>query len=328
MKISTQALLIVANLAASAGIRAAEESGAITGRVVDPQGKPLAGAQVWAVTRVKLTMERVVSARSDADGRFRLADLPDPYPVTVWAEAEGLARERCEDVRVVAGRDRDIGLLRLVPGTRMTGRIVDVNGEPIAGATAKLNLYRHVLGHTINSSQTDWTVTADAGGHFETVPLPAGEAAFTWGAPGKVRTRSGRLAVPGTDRMDLGDITLPEEVPIRGRIVDQHGGPAPGVEVFADYDYDNMVQTDAEGRFTLGGVGPKAETLMLQSNDYFAPKPLPIGDPRDDLRLTVQKAYTIDGTAVDAETGERVPLESVRLCIVERETDGTVVLRG
>ena len=40
------------------------------------------------------------------------------------------------------------------------------------------------------------------------------------------------------------------------------------------------------------------------------------------------KAYEIHGTAVDAETGKPVPIDTVRLCIVERDPDGSYALRG
>jgi hypothetical protein len=47
------------------------------------------------------------------------------------------------------------------------------------------------------------------------------------------------------------------------------------------------------------------------------------------LKLTVIKAYEIHGTAVDAETGKPVPVDTVRLCIVDRDPDdGHVTLRG
>lgn len=299
-------------------------TGAITGQVVDRHGRPLAGAEVWAVQFRKTT----ATARTDADGRFRLAELKDDKPVDVWAEAEGLARERRDGVRVIPGADRAIPPLNLLPGTRMTGRLVDAQGRPVAGVKVSLKDYRHVLGHTISNEQTEWSLTSDADGRFATPPLPAGSAAFVFAAPGKVRTQAGGKAEPGTPAVDLGEIVLADEVPLRGRVVDQQGRPAPGVGVIVDYDYHNTAKTDADGCFLVHGVGSDAKAIRLDSNAYFAPQPYEIGPDRDDLTLTVIKAYTIHGKAVDAETGEPVPLDTVRLCTVVREADGSYSLRG
>ncbi len=73
-------------------------------------------------------------------------------------------------------------------------------------------------------------------------------------------------------------------------------------------------RTDKNGRFTVHGVGRDLKILQLQSNDYFSPKPFDVAPGRTDLKLTVIKAYEIHGTAVDAETGKPVPIDTVRLC--------------
>ena len=301
------------------------ETGAVTGLVVDLQGRPVAGAEVWGLSY----QEKVGPTRSGDDGRFRLPALKPDKPVTVWADAPGLARERRDDVRIFPGKDRDIGRLTLLPGTRMRGRVVDAQGKPVAGANVKLELYRHQLGHTISSQGTEWTFNADGDGRFATPPLPAGSGNFSIGAPGKVRTFVGKKAEPGTPVVDLGDVTLPDEMPVVGVVTDNEGKPAPGVEVIPDYDWENSVKTDEGGRFTVHGVGKDLKNLRLQSNDYFAPEPFDVAPGQTDLKLTVIKAYEIHGTAVDAETGQPVPLDTVRLCMVRRDPDdGHVTLVG
>ena len=301
------------------------QTGAITGLVVDLQGRPVAGAAVCGVSY----HEKFGPTRSGADGRFRLLDLKFDKPVTVWVDAPGLARERREEVRIFAGRNRDLGRLTLLPGTRMHGRAVDAQGKSVAGADIKLDLYRHQLGHTITSQGTEWTVSAGGDGRFATPALPAGNGHLYVSASGKVRTFVGKKAEPGTPVVDLGDIALPDEMPVAGIIIDGEGKPAPGVEVIPDYDWENSAKTDKDGRFTVHGVGKDIKILQLQSNDYFTPKPFDVTPGQTDLKLAVIKAYEIHGTAVDAETGKPVPVDTVRLCIVDRDPDdGHVTLRG
>ncbi len=64
------------------------QTGAVTGLVVDLQGRPVAGAEVWGLAYQK----KYSPTRSGADGRFRLPGLTPDRPVTIWAEAPGLAR--------------------------------------------------------------------------------------------------------------------------------------------------------------------------------------------------------------------------------------------
>jgi len=301
------------------------EAGAVTGVVVDMQGRPVAGAEVWGLAYQK----KYGPTRSGDDGRFRLPAIDGDKPVNVWADAPGLARGRRDDVHVFLGKDRDIGRLTLLPGTRVRGRAVDARGKPIARAGVKLDLYRHQLGHTITSQGAEWAFHADADGRFATPPLPAGDGHFSLTAPGKVRTFVRKKAEPGIPVVDLGDVTLPDEMPVAGVVVDGDGKPAPGVEVIPDYDWQNPVKTDKGGRFTVHGVGKDLKSLRLQSNDYFAPEPFDVTPGRTDLKLTVIKAYEIHGTAVDAETGQPVPVETVRLCMVRRDPDdGHVTLVG
>lgn len=301
------------------------ETGAVTGLVVDLQGRPVAGAEVWGLSY----QEKFGPTQSGVNGRFRLSNLKVDKPVTVWADVSSLARERRDDVRIFAGKDHDIGRLTLLPGTRISGRIVDAQGEPVAGAGVKLDIYRHRLGHTITTQGTEWTFHAAGDGRFATPPLPAGGARFSLSAPGKVRTSVGKKVEPGTPVVDLGDVTLPDEMPVAGVVADEEGRPAPEVEVIPGYDWQNSVKTDKDGRFTVHGVGKDLKTLQLQSNDYFSPKPFDVAPGQTDLKLTVIKAYEIHGTAVDAETGQPVPVDSVRLCMVRRDPDdGQVTLVG
>jgi len=340
---STVPILAMAAMAAwgPAGSRAGEgdttRAGAVVGRVVDGQGRPVAGAELWAIA----FRDEVGRVKADLDGRFRLGPIAEARTLTIWASGAGLARERWEDIRVFAGKDRDLGTLTLVPGTRFAGRAVDARGIAVAGARVSVEVYHRVLGHSIDSDQKTWELATDALGRFGTDPLPAGEVSLSITAPGKVMTQGGRKltpgkpetfayprAVPGIAVEDLGDVKLDDEVPIRGLVVDQDGKPAPGVEIIPDYEYKIAATTDAGGRFTIGGAGGAAKELRVQSNDYFAPKPFPIGEKRDEVRLVVRRAYTILGSAVDAETGGPVKIETVRLCMVTHEPDGTTSLRG
>jgi Carboxypeptidase regulatory-like domain len=304
---------------------AAARTGAATGLVVDLQGRPVVGAEVRGMSY----QETYAPTRSGNDGRFRLAGLKPGKPVTVWADAPGLARERREDVHIFPGQDRDIGRLALLPGTRIRGRAVDARGKPVGGTGVKLELYRFQLGHTITAQGTAWTFRADGDGRFATPPLPAGRAQFLLGASGKVHTFVWKNAEPGTPVLDIGDISLPDEMPVAGVVVDGEDQPAPGVEIIPDYDRDNAATSGKDGRFVVHGVGKELKQLRLESNDYFSLEPFDVKPGQTGLKLAVIRAYEIHGTAVDAETGRPVPIKTVQLCTVHRDPDdGRVTLAG
>jgi hypothetical protein len=97
------------------------QTGAVTGLMVDRQGQPVSGTVVWVLFNHK----QIGLTASAADGRFRLPDLNFDKSVTVWADAPGLARGRSDDVRIFHGKDHDVGRLTLLPGTRISRRVVD-----------------------------------------------------------------------------------------------------------------------------------------------------------------------------------------------------------
>jgi protocatechuate 3,4-dioxygenase beta subunit len=113
-----------------------KDENALAGRVLDPEGKPVAGAVVWLLRFGEPTKE---ATRTDADGKFTLP--PDPKVDRTRTHAGGrvhfaatkpgfgmaLPPERVDSKDLV---------LKLVPDdVPIRGRIVDLQGEPVVGAT-------------------------------------------------------------------------------------------------------------------------------------------------------------------------------------------------
>ena len=77
---------------------------------------------------------------SDGEGRFRI-DNVKPGEYGLWAEAQGYARETgrlfAPSQAVTVAEDQTIRdfAIRLMPLGAISGRVVDENGEPVAGAT-------------------------------------------------------------------------------------------------------------------------------------------------------------------------------------------------
>ena len=113
----------------------------LRGRVVDPEGKPVAGAQVRAVraqpasSGVRMSMVMVRSgggpgsvsvttepgaenleATTDEEGRYVLRGIPTGIEVQVEVRAEGFQKERSKAVQLDPDEDRDDVDVALTPG--------------------------------------------------------------------------------------------------------------------------------------------------------------------------------------------------------------------
>ena len=304
---SVAVALAAALAGAEPGDEATKGTGTIAGRVIDLDGRPVAGAKVWAGDRDPVAAR----ARTGTDGRFRLGPVSDERATTVWAEDEerGLAREHFENVRVFAGRDTDLGDVALAPGARLSGRVVDVKGQPVAGAQATILSQRLVLGHTLTLNGPKWTVQGGDQGRFRTPALPVGLLDLTVTAPGKARRHRGPLVEPGRAAIDLGDVRLEDERPVTGVVVDQDSRPVAGATVVVDADFDHPATSDANGRFAVRDAAINAVWFLVEAAGYFDPTPQgghELKGQRTDLRIALQKAYTVQGSVIDAETGARL----------------------
>jgi uncharacterized GH25 family protein len=330
---ASSGIIVLAVGAASAGVPPEEaptkRAGSIIGRVLDLTGRPVAGARVWTGNRDDVTTQD----RTGPDGRFRLGPMSDERPAAVWVESDelGLAREHFEEVRIFSGRDTDLSDVTLVPGVRLIGRFVDKEGRPVAGAEATISSWHLLLGHTITANGPKWINRGDDQGRFRSPALPAGKVEFTARAPGKALRYLGPTVEPGQGTLNLGDLRFDDEQPITGVVVDQDGKPIAGATVVVDADYDHPALSDEKGRFAVHDAAINAVWFLVEARGYFDPslgRVHELKGQRTGLRIPLQKAYAVEGSVVDADTGTPVDIERVQLCTVHRDEENKVTLVG
>lgn len=134
----------------------AELPAQLTGQVLDPTGRPIAGAKVGIVEIETSTNQQLTT---DEDGRFRHKLHGGAITVTASAAEyqDGTAQVQIEPGQIGAAT---VTLVRKVRQGQLRGQVLSFDGKPLA-ATIK------VTGNTAT------TVTADAEGNF-TVELPEG----------------------------------------------------------------------------------------------------------------------------------------------------------
>ena len=197
---------------------------ALTGRVVDEEGQPRAGAAVSAflLAHRHATEGHVLAGgHTHADGSFRLTGFEPGLAYLVRAEDEDCQPATSDPAEPEPGQTLDLGELVLMTTCGVSGRVVDAQENPIAGAT--------VGRYAARDAKRSIT---DALGRFSLEGVPPGKVFIGAGAPGfvsslanLVRPNTGLVSLelrPGEVRDDL-VIVLEREGTIRGRIVAPDG---------------------------------------------------------------------------------------------------------
>ena len=128
----------------AARAEAPAESGEVIsyqGRVLDPEGRPFAGAAVYLVTYgLKHPGNPPVRATTGADGRFRFGVRKTDFDATLeerpWSYATLVARAPGYAFGVANddGTSKDLTLKLARDDAPIGGRIIDLEGRPVAGA--------------------------------------------------------------------------------------------------------------------------------------------------------------------------------------------------
>lgn len=275
-------LLCVQDLPARSGERQIEfrlvrGSGRLTGRVLAPDGAALAGALVLAGPRNghivpsplggNATAPQPRAAASDADGRFELGDALPAGPQPVHCFARGFAPWSGE-VNIADAAEELV--IQLAPAARIEGRVVDADGNPVAGAEV-LQSIEHLGGWFHSDAFPAARDTTDAQGWFVLEWIGSGKRELNaWNQQRRElgRARATVECCPGeTTRCEL---RLERGATISGRVVDEQGRPLAGWYVgsqpsdFRKQWYPRSASTDGEGRFLLANLGPGAHDLSVR----------------------------------------------------------------
>lgn len=149
----------------------------ITGTVVDPDGMPLAGVKVQGYSKASATDFRdygsFTDTVTDQSGKFRLPLVKGGIGV-FWV----LPTEYASTSREVNKERGDVGEIKLRPGVRVSGRVVDTEGKPVGGIPVNIQ-YQQGGSETVNNLPVATSIRrsaiSDGDGAFAFDPLPTGE---------------------------------------------------------------------------------------------------------------------------------------------------------
>lgn len=205
------------------------------GRVVDPTGKPLAGARI--VLRELSSMrysedvysdvdDILAETISDADGIFHFHDVParpfrlaqghtSPWDIVALADGYAMAWTHLQRTSTTEPIE-----LKLAPARSISGQLTDPDGQPVADCRVELagitslhhseNVWRSNFGDPeqieLSRSRVGPSTKTDAAGRFELVNLPADRRLTLWLR--QPRYLDGHVYVATTDAPQI-DVATP-----------------------------------------------------------------------------------------------------------------------
>ncbi|MCA8925499.1 MAG: carboxypeptidase regulatory-like domain-containing protein [Planctomycetes bacterium] len=227
----------------------------VSGTVVDPRGLPVADAAVRLVSASRRRRGRAVDTRSDGAGRF-YAEV-DGRQLWVQVSAEGYVREQ-RGVELPPGEE-DLGEFQLARGARLSGRVTDPEGRPVADARVRVQGGRR--------GGRGPRETTDARGEFA-FTLREGVYSLSAEAQGFVSTEV--EDVPVTEELGgEASLVLQRGARLQGTVWGADGKPRPGAQVFAYRDGERLGAGSAgdDGRYAIDGIAPGPLELFARSDD-------------------------------------------------------------
>ncbi|MBN2129565.1 MAG: carboxypeptidase regulatory-like domain-containing protein [Sedimentisphaerales bacterium] len=314
------------------------DSVTLTGRVLDAEDKPVAGAEVRFVEMVdsetasrysEIKLQGKITTEPDGAFSFSVPRADESRNGMITAHKEPLALGWA-GWRMQEDEQRDI---RLAEPEALSGVVVDENDRPVAGAEVFIAAGRigpreqeqHLLGPL---SSRLLVTTTDAAGRFTLTGLPV-HATFEVGArkpryatiTSFPRTEYARDTLQFTPPHDDIRLVMPAEARIKGIVVEQDTGrPVPGVTVniwsrnTISYFRPPPPVSKEEGTFEFGALLPDTYTVGLATPREGQAEwatgevrvTLEAGQTRDDVKIVVCKGGILEVLVTDAATSEPI----------------------
>lgn len=267
-------------------------AGALSARVVDPAGGPVAGA------RVEIEGEPAAILETDTRGEASWTALRPAGHVTVRARAAGFA-EAAVTVRLVAGETSEV-TLALDAGRELRGRVVDPSRRSVAGATVRVLANPHRMG------SASATVTSDEAGEFVLVDLPE-TAVVLVATHDDFAASDGVVAEPGARFVE---IPLRAPASLSGWVRTPTGARVPGAEVVLLDAGEDLpgTRSDERGEFAYTKL-PPGHYVVVARAEGDAGRTEVVLEPGQEARVEVQLrgTYSVTGVVVGRGTGDAVP---------------------
>ena len=286
-----------------------DRSASLSGIVVDPEGRPVAGATVEPSPPAKRSLNPLRDTppiRSQEDGRFVLTGLVPQGTYEIHVSSEGFARTTVTARTAAPGQASPEVRIVLDPGRTLSGRVVDEEGRAVAVAELML----------LDELREKRRVSSDETGRFKIERLAPGTFSLLIKGKGHPQIHLPDVEIPaGRPAIDLGDLVLPIGFVIEGRVTDSLGRPLEGAVVSSRrsqrmYDPRELrrrrvetfpsTKTGPDGTFRLGELknGESFDLYVQHPGHVAAHLPDVKAPSTEPLRIELRKARSLSGRVV------------------------------
>jgi protocatechuate 3,4-dioxygenase beta subunit len=297
--------------------------GTVRGRVLDAATKePLAGAGVRALGGVDMQLQFIGSlpAVTNEEGQFELTGVPLGANVLIGQHPDYLSNANPMAFAMMQmskplfekGRteaEKDVLLVRAVV---LDGVVVGPDGEPVSGATVKVQMRQEQIILMMIGGGVPQAVT-DAAGKFTLRGLKNGVPQKLVAAHREYGSSEPLSVKPGVD----GAVSLALTQPIRiaGTVVDERGAPVAGVRVTVERNKPNARRgplsalnqprgstrpavTDEKGAYVLRNA-PAGDLVLGFDHSGYQPLKQPIRTHADTPAVDAERTTLVRGPGIE-----------------------------
>jgi RNA polymerase sigma factor (sigma-70 family) len=328
-------------------------AGYISGHVVDPDGRPVAGFPVNAMLGTK-TVSR---AATDEDGAFRLEGLGDAgsYIITGYSGEHWSSRQAG-----VALNTTDVTIVAMKRG-RIVGHVIDeATRKPIEHFEVRAVFIRTEPAGE-NRFHSKWIPCDSPAGQFLFDGAEPVDCEVQVRAEGYIETKSARFAIPPGGAADEVVVALSRGASVKGTVLDDEGQPVAGALVRAHQHDDffpglleegrpsyapkgiwKLTMSGADGAFEVSGLAPEDTIHLVAWKEGYGPAVRPgitVGRRGSAVTIALSRAAAlIIAARFEPQTSERYeihlysreekPWRGAFRTSVEIEKPGTVEIPG
>lgn len=298
------------------------------GRVVDPEGAPVASATVTLVELTASESELVPLPRqfeSDTEGRFTFnapdqalleARHPDFSPGRARLDASAQIAHSLEIQLGPADDEQRQGSI--------AGVVVDAEGEPLAEALVLAHIESDNRAADAPEQDRRARVMSDEEGRFFIEELDEGRYRVMASAEGSAPAIARDVALGTTDLR----LELSAGATLRGEVTSAESGEPVGafsvvvtlrVSELARESYRNESIIDPSGEYEIAGIDAGDYEIIVMAHGHAPSEPRPVTVPEPvpaepvEADFTLSRGGSLSGTVIDSESRE--PLENARVSV-------------
>src|SRR5437660_1889184 len=301
--------------------------GAITGRVVNETGQPLARVNVYIGA---IGSSRRRRTATDSEGNFKVQDL-DAGIYRIYLSSPGYVSEPAEPGLNDSPtyRPGDSVSLALIKGGVIAGTVTNGAGEPVVNATVRAFRIRDVEGKQLQTASQSQERLTDDRGYYRIYGLQPGSYVLSAGGAGAAQyfgfganpyANDAPTYAPASTRDTAAEIMVQSgqeaiaDIRYRGEAGHSISGRVTGVQPPLLYS-SGVRLVDVESRATIAATGVPGDDRTFQLNGVsdgnYEISAIGGGGPNTDLVISSARRITVKGSDVTAIELALAPLASI-----------------